>query len=360
MNIIVNFGNLEYNLQLNRRVTIIQGDSGTGKSCLYEIISEKDLDNTTTIQSPKKVISLPIMITDRNSTKKFLKKNTNNIIVIDELCTYENYNYLVSDQQLMEDILKYNVWYIIISRDIKTIKGLSHSPKEIYEICELQEYTSGNKIVRTLKPKYDLSKVNSKRFKELKTEDSGSGLKFFENLGIPTNEIKGGSSGVEKELFEGKLHNKAVIVDLGNFKYTFESLYNEALLGNLDIIERECFEEQVLKSSLITTNSVLNEKLAEHLNKINSTDYLTWERCYEKGLELIMRTISNDQNFKYKKSWDNFPKCFKIPCSECQDKNDCNYTNFNIKDKGLDILEQNDLGYLLNKESRKEIKSIEF
>lgn len=352
--------NVEYNLNLNRRVTIIQGDSGSGKTSLYNLVEELPINNNITISSKMRVEVLPLNILNKNVANEYLTDNLGNIVIIDERSRFTRANkILLSDQQFIQTILKYNIWYIILARDLEIIKGLDYSPKEIYEICELQESITNNKIIRKLKSKYDFTKINSKTYKSVKTEDSGGGLEFFKGLGVDIQPITNGSTKVIEEFNLGKLYCKAVMIDLANFRYNFEILYNEALLKSLDIINRESFEEQLLKSSLFTRNKILSKELNTLFSELNNPNFISWEKAYTDILDKMIKYIKG-RKYSYCKSSNKLPSCLQIPCSECQDRENCDYANFNIKDKGLDILKQNDLDYLLEKGNNENIKSVSF
>lgn len=141
---------LKFNLDLKRRVTIVQGDSGTGKTLLYKTISD-----SLQYKDYEIISDLPVNILGEtvNLSKELLKGFSGSILVIDESCKNTKLKDVITDEVFKNNALKYNVWYIICSRETHT--NLYHSPKEIYRLDfdkTLNEYK--------FKEVYDFKNIN--------------------------------------------------------------------------------------------------------------------------------------------------------------------------------------------------------
>lgn len=162
----------KYKFDLYRNITIVRGKSGTGKTTLFDMISDYTRlsdKSGVNISSTKKCVAL-VDIDWRNQ----LNGTRDSIVFIDEGSEY------VRTKEFAEIIKKSDNYYVIFNRE--SLHDLPYSVNEIYEIKTSGRqhsfkpiYKSNNHIYYigngTIKGEYDV----------LLTEDSKSGLQFYEN-----------------------------------------------------------------------------------------------------------------------------------------------------------------------------------
>ena len=155
---------INYEIEFNRKVTIIQGDSGTGKTKIVETIRELDFNGTANMFTSN---GIKVYILERSSMwETSIKNSVNTLFIIDEECSR------ILSNIFAELVNKTDNYFIIISRD--PLRGLNYPYKEIYEM------KNSGKFNRTVR-KYD-SCINTnldKRCEAVLAEDLNSGLEFY-------------------------------------------------------------------------------------------------------------------------------------------------------------------------------------
>ncbi len=316
MRLIVKTNRVEYDFDIHRRVTIIEGNSGEGKTLLYNIIKDKQMVRKLSIQSPLPLISYTSR-TDINNIH-------NCILLIDE-------DYL-PPTTFFDKLQDRNIFCLIFSRE-EFIKRINYSIYEVYLIKSINKY-------KTIYPKYDRRIFNNRFYKRFISEDSKSGYSMFaDTTPIIEGKSVSGNSNIKPE------HNYLYLIDLANFPYNFQVLYELAKLGYLDICDRESFEEQLL-------NMTLFKGIKERKPILNPLDFNSFEAYFTQLLSKIMRDESGTEYSKKSLS-----KCFIYPCDYYVKCEKCRLNK--ITNKKLDFLRQNGLEYLIE-DSHNTISSINF
>ena len=178
----------KYEFCLNHKVTVLKSKNGsTGKSYISELI-EYILDTGN-----YKYISCKADFFDGNSNIQDILESTADVIFIDEeVRGKRNYKVpLFSDIQLIKNVYKIKPLVILITRT--KFPGIYHSAQQVYDL-----YLDKTDNTRKLKPRYDISKANSKTYREILTEDSGSGMRYFLRNNIPIDDYKGAGDIINK------------------------------------------------------------------------------------------------------------------------------------------------------------------
>lgn len=118
---------VEYNLKINRNITIIKGDSATGKSTLISLIHryyEQGNKSGVKLQCNKVCMTL-----GGKDWQKLLVGVTDTIVFIDEG------NNFVKSHDFAREVQSSNNYYVIITRE--SLKSLPYSINEVYGIKEL-------------------------------------------------------------------------------------------------------------------------------------------------------------------------------------------------------------------------------
>lgn len=342
------FHGTEYKIKLKDRVNIIVGESGSGKTLLDNFINDFKLMGLIESNSTRNFGIFPNNL-DETFIESVLKSNEGNILIIDEEVSANNGKRLISNKNFIENVFNFDITYIIIGRVDNNIK---HSALAHYELKQdkdgvIRNYSYYNKYLDH--PEL----VSTDR---LITEDSGAGCKLFESVGINTVSLEG-IDNLTNWILDNKVKDCHLLVDLANFdpiQYQIIELFK----NNVNIISRECFEEQILKSSIIQDNKELFQFFKSELERLNDKQYKTHENFYEDLCNKVLCKIY-DKPKSYEKGWRDFPNCFKIPCQECNRFVVCKYRNEDIENKLLDIVVNNNLDYLLPTKSKHSLPKID-
>lgn len=126
--IVVKNNRLHYEFEIKRNITIIKGDSATGKTTLINMIRQfANLGNASGIEIE---CDAPCTVLEGNLWQMLLKNLSGNIIFIDEE------NQFIRQQEFAELVKASDNYFVIITRKICTI---CHIVLKKYMDCILQE-----------------------------------------------------------------------------------------------------------------------------------------------------------------------------------------------------------------------------
>lgn len=269
--VIVQNRRLQYKFTISRNITILRGDSATGKTTLIEMIRAYQLNGEQSginISCKKKCVSL-----EGNDWQLLLTQINDSIVFIDEG------NSFVYSQDFAEAVKDSSNYYVIAVRN--NLFNLPYSITEIYGI----ENVSGNKYQGTKRlysRLYNLYEKNSpiaKKPELVIVEDSKSGYEFFkhvcDNFSIPCVSALGKSK-ISTKVLESPADNILVIADGAAFGSEIESLVQLRYSKNIGIYLPESFEWLILNSGLIK-NGDINQILENPSDYIDSQKYFSWE-----------------------------------------------------------------------------------
>lgn len=265
---------LRYEFTINRNITILKGDSATGKTTLVEMVREYyengELSGITL------EADVPCRTLEGRDWAVLLPTVENSIVFIDEE------NDFIRSIEFAEAIRGSSNYYVLVTRE--GLPLLPYSVDEIYGIRESGKYAGLKHVYNEFYKIY-----HPEQTKELPAvdkvivEDTNSGYEFFSAL--PSSEYPEvvsakGKSGVFAML-SGKIDEKClVIADGAAFGPEMDRVMK--LVGSdPDVILYlpESFEWLLLKSGLIDGNRV-QEILQDPCMHIRSEDYFSWERYF--------------------------------------------------------------------------------
>lgn len=112
--------------EFNRRINIIVGDSGVGKTTLVDLILSEEA-------GVKIEATLPLFIADRLSWEAILKSQENSIIIIDDKSIVESNLFAALVSKVL---VQSNLYLVIIDRArMPYMSMISHNMRVIYEMC---------------------------------------------------------------------------------------------------------------------------------------------------------------------------------------------------------------------------------
>lgn len=268
---------VKYSFELLRNITVVRGNSGTGKTTLFDMISAyarlKD-KSSVQLSCDKECVVL------RADTdwKVMLQNYKDSIVFIDEESEY------LSSREFAEAIKHTDNYYVIFTRE--NLHNLPYSVDEIYEIHTSGKQHTFRKIYRKQPScRYTVSNGKQKKtdFTEIVTEDSASGFAFYQHY-FDGTEIRctstGGNSSIYSWLIENKDKKVFVVADGAAFGSEMNRVMSlQAHHPNITICLPESFEWMTLQSGLIQTEG-LQQVLESPSDFVESSKYFSWEQFF--------------------------------------------------------------------------------
>ena len=279
-----------FKFDLCRNITIVRGDSGTGKTTLYEMIADytrlKEASGVN-ISCDKPCVAL----TDID-WKNQLKSIKDSIVFIDEGADY------LQTRDFAGAVKKTDNYYVIFNRE--SLHDLPYSVEEIYEIKTSGKYHSFKKIFKhNAKHIYYKEKAPTNiKYDTLLTEDSKSGYQFYKHY-FENSEIicftSESNSAIFKWLKEHEDKKIFVIADGAAFGSEIDRIIKMRSFSNIRLCLPESFEWLILKSGIVNTADI--KILDNPSDYIECADYFSLENFFEKYLV----KITVDTPFQYAK-----------------------------------------------------------
>ena len=274
---------LTYEFTIRRNLTIIRGDSATGKTTLIGMIREFNLqgeDSGVQISS-----SSPCVVVEGQNWEKQLRElDEDSVVFIDEG------NRFVSSRRFAEVARASSNYYVIVTRE--NLYSLPYSVTEIYGIHSAGKYNSIQKVYHEFYRIYgEKNNAGLEKVNEIITEDSNSGYQFFRAIcgrNVSCRSAAGNSNvlgAVEKSGGSEVL----VIADGAAFgPYMGHVDTYQRRHHNIHLFLPESFEWLILKSDLVGGNEV-KEILSHPEDFIESKLYFSWEQFFTACLQRITK-----------------------------------------------------------------------
>lgn len=270
--IIVQNGWVRFEFDIKRNITIIRGDSATGKTTLVSMI---DVHDRLGENSGIDVICDKRCITLNNSNWDIILENTKDCIVfIDEE------NTIIKTEDFARKVKGSDNYYVIVTRE--NLKNLPYSVDEVYGIHSSGKYQNMRQTYNSFYHLYSFDNNTEGNADIVVTEDSNAGHEFFSGI---INESKdcisaGGKSNIRKILIDNKGKQVLVIADGAAFGSEMGELYPYIRLHKeVKLYLPESFEWIILASGLIDGKRISD--ILEHSEDfVESKDYFSWEQFY--------------------------------------------------------------------------------
>ena len=265
---------IQYKFTIERNITILKGDSATGKTTLIEMIAEynsRGEDSGITLLCDR-----PCVVLNSLNWKLILENTYNSIVFIDEGDVF------VKSDEFAELVKRSDNYFVIATR--AKLSNLPYSVMEVYGI----KNTAGNKYQGTKRLYSEFYPIYSNHIPQIEkpdciiVEDSNSGYEFFSSV-CALNNIAcihaGGNANVEAMVASCNYNRILVIVDGAAFGPYIERLLDMSLVKQLGIYLPESFEWLILKSNLLN-DADIQEILKAPEDYIESEKYFSWERFF--------------------------------------------------------------------------------
>lgn len=292
--VVVQTRRLKYEFILRRNITVIRGDSGTGKTTLVRLLAMyvNDPNSGVDVQCDKKCIVYNDSY--NGSAGDTLSRLKDSIIFIDEG------QKIIYSKEFASIIKGTDNYYVLITRD--PLKQLPYSISEIYGIRESSRYGGLNQTYNEIYNLYQ-SRDRKTGYKVdldlIITEDSNSGYEFFKRycdmLGIRCVSAKGKSNILTVLGRFTEIRNVLAIVDGAAFGPEMEAVMKKVCKGDLKLYAPESFEWLLLKSGVV--KEVLKDVLENPAKYIESSEYFSWERYFTS----VITKVTEGTPYKYSK-----------------------------------------------------------
>lgn len=282
---------LKYEFELRRNLTIIRGDSATGKTTLVDMIRTHMNDGESgpvTLNCDKSCY-----VVEGNLWKGQLDNIQDSIVFIDEG------NEFVKTKDFARAIQQTDNYYVIVTRE--GLPALPYSVEEVYGIRTSGKYGTLKRSYHSFYRIYPDSTTEKIKPEKILTEDSNSGYQFFDAVCTEHQmqcDSANGKSNVFSYLKVHKDEKILVIADGAAFGPEMDRVLQLVhTRKNLMLYLPESFEWLILSSGILK-DAEITQILQIPADYIDSKEYFSWERYFTKLL--IEKTAGTYLNYTKK------------------------------------------------------------
>ena len=272
--VIVSTKRLKYDFEIRRNLTIIRGDSATGKTTLVDMIRE--YVNSPTGSPVELVCDKKCYVMEGLLWKGQLAEISDSIVFIDEG------NDFIKTEEFAGEIQKTDNYYVIVTRE--SLPNLPYSVEEIYGIRTSGKYGALKQSYHEFYRIYGMDTYEEEVNPKLViTEDSNSGYQFFDCVCRENHlqcETMNGKSNVFHYLKEHANEKILVIADGAAFGSEIDRVL-KLIKGckNVALYLPESFEWLILSVGILKNNYVY-EILDAPYDYVDSEKFFSWERFF--------------------------------------------------------------------------------
>ena len=276
--VIVQSRRLQYKFVIRRNITIIKGNSATGKTTLLEMIQEYNdngWESGVTIKSARECVVL-----SGRFWQSDLKSISNSIVFIDEGARF------TASEEFASAIKESTNYYVIVTRE--RLENIPYSVNEIYGIRMAGKYNGLKQVYNELYTYYDknINTANA-NIDCILTEDSNSGYQFFKKIAVGKFIdciTAGEKSNIFSWLLQHSDENILIIADGAAFGPEMSRITNFIKHHpNISLYLPESFEWLLLSSKLLDDGHII-KLLANPANYVESSKFFSWEQFFTNEL----------------------------------------------------------------------------
>ena len=309
---------VDYQLTVERNITILRGNSATGKSTLYRAI--KQFENDGRASGIKLTCDRPCVILEGKNWENDLKEIKQSIVFVDEGAKF------INTEEFATAIKKSDNYYVLITR-----QDLGNLPYSIHEIYELDTNRIGNRMFCKQQQIYKSNNIAQNAIiSKIVTEDSKTGYEFYNEYAKTHNiqcEHADGKTKVSKKIVN-KNNSQTTLIIVDGAAYGSEMNNTMILINSIPgyiLFTPESFEWLLLNSNILN-EPYITEVLKAPYNYIESSEFFSWEKYFT---DLLNKATKESNIMPYNKSNNKSLKIFT--------------TGNNMKR----VIESSDLKYLL-------------
>lgn len=263
---------VHYFLTVKRNITILQGNSATGKTELIRLIQQ--YENLGASSGITLICNAKCCVLMGGDWELRLASMHDNIIFIDETAAF------LRSKHFAEMVRGSDNYFVIVTRD--SLSEFPYSVEEIYglrNVSDTQKYKTYKRVYNEMYKLYNLRMERPVRPELVITEDSNSGFDFFDILYSGRCVSAHGKSNVYDAVRKNPNTEILAIVDGAAFGPEIGKLlsYLESSKVDCVIYAPESFEYLILSSGIIEVPISVLEETYDHAD---SKVYMSWEEFY--------------------------------------------------------------------------------
>lgn len=292
--VIVESKKIKYDFVIRRNITILTGDSGSGKTVLIDLI--RDYRRFGADSGVRVSCDCPCRTIDSEAWERQIEGITGSIIFIDE-----GNRFLVS-KKFAELVQNSDNYFVLATRE--KLPALPYSVNEIYGFRKSGKFHDAKQKYNEIYHLYgEISEEKEIDPALVITEDSNSGFDFFSELcrqkGIDCITASGKSNIIRQlEKSQSMKTMRLVIADGAAFGSEMKDVSEYMkTMGNVVLYAPESFEWLLLSTNQIPGIKAENI-LKSPENYIDSKEYISWERFFT---ELLTEQTRTDPVWAYSK-----------------------------------------------------------
>ena len=289
--IVVQNSRVKFEFDIKRNITIIRGDSATGKTTLMNLVETYDRlgdESGISISCEKQCKTL-----NNSNWENVIAQSSECIIFIDEETR------VIKTPEFAAAIRNSDNYYVIITRE--NLPNLPYSVEEIYGIHTSGRYADVRQTYNSFFRLYgEHDRLEEDPVDMVIAEDTNAGFDFFKAVIRSNTECisAGGKTRIRSLVKSNKGKRILVIADGA----AFGSEMNEVFLymqsnPEICLYLPESFEWIILSSGLIDGSRV-EEIIGTPENSIESAEYFSWEQFFTK----LLVSETRDTYLHYTKS----------------------------------------------------------
>lgn len=271
--VLVQNNRLRYEFTISRNITIIRGDSATGKTTLLDLLNAYDRDGESSGVLVK--CEVPCVVIGGQRWEENLQFIHNSIVFIDEC------NRFIKSEDFAVRVKESDNYFVIVTRD--DLPNLPYSVKEIYGIRESGKYAGLKQVYNEFYCLYgELENAELAQEDVVIAEDSNAGFDFFSSLcdGRVKCISANGKSNVFKALQKHREEKVLVIADGAAFGCEMEKVMQLIRIGRrIALYLPESFEWLILNAGIFD-DSELKDILNSPSEYVDSQEFFSWERFF--------------------------------------------------------------------------------
>ena len=281
---------LNYEFEIKRNITIIQGDSATGKTTLINML--RQAENLGDSSGVDVISDVSCRVLEVINWELILQNTTRTIFFIDEE------NAFLNTEEFASKVRGSDNYFVLITRE--NLYNLPYSVDEIYGLHSSGKYQNTKRIYQQMYRIYSEIREFPIKPEMFIVEDSNSGYEFFKAISDERH-LECESAGEKSNIFSKvkSVENKevCVIADGAAIGPEMNGLYEISQKKNIHLYLPESFEWIVLKSGMVDDREI-REILEVPENFIDSKIYFSWERYFT---DLLIEKTKNSY-LQYRKS----------------------------------------------------------
>lgn len=290
---------ITFSFTLERNITVITGDSGTGKTKLINMVrdySELGKSSGVTLRCDKTCIVL-----EGRNWEQILNDTHNSVVFVEESTRF------LTSQAFAQTMKKSDNYYVLVTRE--PLPQIPYSIDCIKQIIKNNSKPKLDSIYKNIRT----NDISGFPYDIVITEDSKSGFQLFTKA-TEKHKVKcissDGKSGILPLLSKYSNKNILVIADAAALGSEIRELvrFKEISGNKIDFFLPESFEWLILKSAIFAGNNHIQNILTEPVDYIESQDFFSWEQFFTS---LLVEETKDSPQLQYPANKSKLPNGYQ-------------------------------------------------